>query len=208
MTTGNDKCSVPGCEGRYHASGLCKKHYRAKQYRANKDLLDTAKASVPKAEGNAPGFVLPGQAEPIKIGQSPPATPTAAATTASFTYYIGVDQIKFLYEFLNSLAPNAKTTLALTEGQEKALEAPLAALNLVTNNPVLAILAIIGPPILIFVLMNWEEILKSMKNLSDKVKTLSLPKWMQLKKKDEKDGSSSDTAAQPGPVLLGDGAQA
>jgi len=183
-------CTAPDCVRKHYARGLCRTHYlgtRKGAFRAQPQV------SVPEAAGTK--FIPPTEVRPateIKIGEQAPSTvqigagpapapPAGPPAPPAFQINLGTGEIDLFYEWLNSMAPDAPYKIKLTPQQRTNLDAAFAAAGLTTTNPWIVIAVTIGIPLVLFVVMNYEQLSKNIKAMVTDMK-----KFGQKKKEPEK----------------------
>lgn len=170
-------CTVTPCPNRHYAGGLCRSHYMKRMRARKAEETKALKATNPNPPTQVPtpptktvsGYVknLPflndTPVDPLKIGIGEKGAPAPvpggpAKTTTGYQFNIGIEYVEMGYEFLNSAAPNARIKLKLTEVQKANLEAAFSAVGIGTQNPWLVIVLTIVPPVVLFVILNYDEL--------------------------------------------------
>jgi len=183
-------CSIEGCKDKHLAKGYCRKHYM-KYWRKSDNKSDIITEHVEQSinpiekeettDDKKPGGYKYDLEDDIKIGQEPISSSITSnplpLSDKQFYVSIGVEYVEMAYEFMNDLAPSAKTKLILREVQKQNLQKAFDALGFGTNNPWVVIFFTIVPPVILFIIMNYKEIKKNMKEMFGDLKGL-LPSLM------------------------------
>jgi hypothetical protein len=215
---------VDRCNGKHLAKGLCRKHYM-KLWRKSDTVPEEPNEitehiaqsinpidnkttqSIEPIDNKTKGGYQYDLEENIKMGQEPPLSMdgpsafnqnTLPLSNKKFYVSIGIQYVEMAFEFLNDLAPSAKTKLALTEIQKTNLQMAFDALGFGTNNPWVVIFITIVPPLALFCIINYKELKKNLKEMFADFKGLLpslMPKTFQAVEK-IRESNSNETVAK------------